>query len=77
MTTPIILTVIILTVINTLLAWIVFYRLGRQSVINNLLKAYKEECRNSEAGMEIIYALKERIRQLKEKDENKEKGNKQ
>lgn len=69
--------IIILTVINTLLAWIVFYRLGRQSIINNLLKAYKEECRNSEAGMGIIYALKERIRQLKEKDENKEKGNKQ
>lgn len=72
MTTP-----IILTVINIVLAWIVFYRLGRQSIINNLLKAYKEECKNSEAAMEIIYALKERIRQLKEKDENKEKGNKQ
>lgn len=59
--------IIILTVINTLLAWIVFYRLGRQSVINNLLKAYKEECRNSEAGMEIIYSCKKRIRQLEEK----------
>lgn len=70
-------TLIILTVINIVLTWIVFYRLDRQSVINGLLKAYKEECRNSEAGMEIIYALKERIRQLKEKDENKGKENKQ
>lgn len=68
---------IILTVFNIVIAQLFFYRIGRQSVINNLLKAYKKECRNSEAGMEIIYALKERIRQLKEKDENKEKGNKQ
>lgn len=72
MTTP-----IILTVINIVLAWFFFYRIGKQSVINDLIKAYKEECQNSEAGMEIIYALKERIRQLKEKDENKEKENKQ
>lgn len=72
-----IITIILLTVINTLLAGIGYYRFGRQSVINDLIKAYKEECQNSEAGMEIIYALKERIRQLKEKDENKEKENKQ
>lgn len=36
MTTP-----IILTVINIVLAWIVFYRLDRQSVINDLIKAFK------------------------------------
>lgn len=69
--------IILLTVINIVLSWFIFYRIGKQSVINDLIKAFKEECRNSEAGMEIIYALKERIRQLKEKDENKEKGNKQ
>lgn len=62
MTTP-----IILTVINIVLAWFFFYRIGKQSVINDLIKAFKEECQNSEAGMEIIYALKERIRQLEEK----------
>lgn len=72
MTTPIIL----LTVINIALSWFIFYRIGKQSVINDLIKAFKEECRNSEAGMEIIYALKERIRQLKEKDENNQNKNK-
>lgn len=72
MTTP-----IILTVINIVLAWFFFYRIGKQSVINDFIKAFKKACQNSEAGMEIIYALKERIRQLKEKDENKEKENKQ
>lgn len=72
-----IITIILLTVINIVLDWFVFYRIGKQSVINDLIKAFKKECRNSEAGMEIIYALKERIRQLEEKDENKEKGNKQ
>lgn len=58
---------IILTVINIVLAWFFYYRLGRQSVINNLLKAYKEECKNSKAAMEIIYSCKKRIRQLEEK----------
>lgn len=58
---------IILTVINIALAWFFYYRLGRQSVINNLLKAFKEECKNSEAAMEIIYSCKKRIRQLEEK----------
>lgn len=60
-------TLIILTVINIVLAWFFFYRIGKQSVINDLIKAFKEECKNSEAAMEIIYSCKKRIRQLEEK----------
>lgn len=51
---------IILTVINIVLAWFLYYRIGKQSVINDLIKAYKEVCKDNEDQRIIIKFLQER-----------------
>lgn len=53
-------TLIILTVINIVLAWFFYYRIGKQSVINDLIKAYKEVCKDNEDQLIIIKCLQER-----------------
>lgn len=53
-------TLIILTVINIVLAWFFYYRIGKQSVINDLIKAYKEVCKDNEDQRIIIKCLQER-----------------
>lgn len=57
MTTP-----IILTVINIVLVWFIYYRIGKQSVINDLIKAYKEVCKDNEEQRIIIKCLQERLK---------------
>lgn len=53
-------TSIILTVINIVIAWFLYYRIGKQSVINDLIKAYKEVCKDNEEQRIIIKCLQER-----------------
>lgn len=53
-------TLIILTVINIVLAWFFYYRIGKQSVINDIIKAYKEVCKDNEDQLIIIKCLQER-----------------
>lgn len=55
-------TSIILTVINIVLAWFFYYRIGKQSVINDLIKAYKEVCKDNEEQRIIIKCLQERLK---------------
>lgn len=52
-------TSIILTVINIVLVGFFFYRIGKQSVINDLIKAYKEVCKDNEEQRIIIKCLQE------------------
>lgn len=51
-------TLIILTVINIVLAWFFYYRIGKQSVINDLIKA----CKDNEDQRIIIKCLQERLK---------------
>lgn len=53
---------IILTVINIVLAWFLYYRIGKQSVIYDLIKAYKEVCKDNEEQRIIIKCLQERLK---------------
>lgn len=49
----------IVLILNTFIGFFVFYRIGRQSVINDLIKAYNDVCRNNEDKQIIIKCLKE------------------
>ena len=49
---------IILTVINTVLCWAVWHRLGRQSVINDLMRYYGTACQLTEQRHRLIELLK-------------------
>ncbi len=52
---------LILTVINVILAWVVWYRLGKQSVISDILKAYEEGCKDNGEMRVLIALLKNKI----------------
>lgn len=39
-----------------------YYRIGKQSVINDLIKAYKEVCKDNEEQRIIIKCLQERLK---------------
>ena len=62
---------IILTMISVLAASFVWYRLGRQSVIDDLIKAYENVCRINESSQIIIKSLQNRLKEYKEKEERK------
>ena len=49
---------IILTVINTVLSWAVWHRLGKQSVINDLMRYYDTACQLTEQQHRLIEILK-------------------
>jgi hypothetical protein len=49
---------IILTVINTVLCWVVWHRLGKQSVINDLMHYYDTACQLTEQQHRLIELLK-------------------
>lgn len=49
---------IILTVINTVICWVVWHRLGRQDVINDLMKYYNTACQLTEQQHRLIELLK-------------------
>lgn len=49
---------IILTVINTVLCWVVWHRLGKQSVINDLMRYYDTACQLTEQQHRLIEILK-------------------
>lgn len=59
---------IILTTVSLLAASFVWYRLGRQSVIDDLIKAYKKVCRLNECDEFIIESLKNRLKEYEEKE---------
>lgn len=48
----------ILTVINTILCWVVWHRLGRQDVINDLMRYYNTACQLTEQQHRLIELLK-------------------
>lgn len=58
----------IVLIFNTFIGFFVFYRIGKQSVINDLIKVYNGACRENEDNQIMIRCLKE---QLKDK-ENKQ-----
>ena len=62
---------IILTMVSVLAASFVWYRLGRQSVIDDLIKAYENVCRINESSQIIIKSLQNRLKEYKEKEERK------
>ena len=62
---------IILTVINVLIAGVSYYRLGRQSMFEDLFKRYEEMCRLNECDQIIINILLNRLKEYEEKEERK------
>lgn len=62
---------IILTVINVLIAGVSYYRLGRQSMFEDLFKRYDEMCRLNECDQIIINILLNRLKEYEEKEERK------
>lgn len=57
----------ILTMVSVLAASFVWYRLGRQSVIDDLIKAYENVCRINESSQIIIKSLLNRLKEYEEK----------
>ena len=57
--------------VSVLAASFVWYRLGRQSVIDDLIKAYENVCRINESSQIIIKSLQNRLKEYKEKEERK------
>ncbi len=49
---------LIVTLVNIILAWVMWNRLGRQSVINDILRAYEVACRLNEEQSRAIDRLK-------------------
>lgn len=49
---------IILTVINTVICWVVWHRLGRQDAINDLMEYYDTACQLTERQSRLIELLK-------------------
>ena len=62
---------IILTVINVLIAGVSYYRLGRQSMFEDLFKRYEKMCRLNECDQIIINSLLNRLKEYEEKEERK------
>lgn len=62
---------IILTVINVFIAGVSYYRLGRQSMFEDLFKRYEEMCRLNECDKIIINILINRLKEYEEKEERK------
>lgn len=65
---------IILTIVSVLAASFVWYRLGRQSVIDDLIKAYENVCRINESSQIIIKSLLNRLKEYKEKENERHEG---
>lgn len=61
---------IILIIVSVLAASFVWYRLGRQSVIDDLIKAYEHVCKINECDEFIIESLKRRLKEYEEKKKN-------
>lgn len=62
---------IILTLINVFIAGVSYYRLGRQSMFEDLFKRYEEMCRLNECDKIIINSLLNRLKEYEEKEERK------
>lgn len=62
---------IILTLINVFIAGVSYYRLGRQSMFEDLFKRYEEMCRLNECDKIIINILLNRLKEYEEKEERK------
>lgn len=62
---------IILTLINVLIAGVSYYRLGRQSMFEDLFKRYEKMCRLNECDQIIINSLLNRLKEYEEKEERK------
>lgn len=62
---------IILTLINVLIAGVSYYRLGRQSMFEDLFKRYEEMCRLNECDQIIINILLNRLKEYEENEERK------
>lgn len=58
---------IILTIVSVLAASFVWYRLGRQSVIDDLIKEHEKVCRLNECDQIIIKSLLNRLKEYEEK----------
>lgn len=59
---------IILTLINVFIAGVSYYRLGRQSMFEDLFKRYEEMCRLNECDKIIINILLNRLKEYEEKE---------
>lgn len=59
---------IILTLINVFIAGVSYYRLGRQSMFEDLFKRYEEMCRLNECDKIIINSLLNRLKEYEEKE---------
>lgn len=62
---------IILTLINVFIAGVSYYRLGRQSMFEDLFKRYEEMCRLNECDKIIINILLNRLKEYEENEERK------
>lgn len=62
---------IILTLINVFIAGVSYYRLGRQSMFEDLFKRYEKMCRLNECDQIIINILLNRLKEYEEKEERK------
>lgn len=62
---------IILTLINVFIAGVSYYRLGRQSMFEDLFKRYEEMCRLNECDQIIINIMLNRLKEYEEKEERK------
>lgn len=65
---------IILTMVSVLAVSFVWYRLGRQGVIDKLIKAYKEVCELNECDQIIIKSLENRLKEYEEKEKESHEG---
>lgn len=57
---------IILTIVSVLAASFVWYRLGRQSVIDDLFKAYEYECKLNQCNVILIERLRNELKKYEE-----------
>lgn len=64
----------ILTTVIVLAASFVWYKIGRQSVIDDLIKAYENVCRINESSQIIIKSLQNRLKEYKEKEKERHEG---
>lgn len=60
---------IVLTAVNICIISIVWYRLGRQSVMRDLFKAYKDVCEDNECKQIIINCLKDKLSKYEKEEE--------
>lgn len=65
---------IILTIVSVLAASFVWYRLGRQSVIDDLIKEHEKVCRLNECDQIIIKSLLNRLKEYEEKEKESHEG---